>query len=134
MQDVFDCCMNNLVDNSWFFGAGRAANLKDPDFLAAVESYYCFSYKFVEQLLGHKYVSPTLPLMLKQVGCIVKSSPDGRAYVTPKGIEKGLTRYYNKYKNIPISEISEVPLQPKEKPVDSKNVVPDWLDESDLPF
>lgn len=104
MQDVFDCCMNNLVDNSWFFGAGKPGDPEDPEFLKIVDSYYFIGYKFIEKLLNHKYVSPTLPLMMKRVGCVVKNTADGRAYLTPKGIEANISRY-GKYKNIPISEI-----------------------------
>lgn len=136
MQDVFDCCMNNLVDNSWFFGAGRSGNPEDPEFLKVLDSYYCITYQFCKELLNNKYTSPILPLMLKRAGCILKHTPTGRIYVTPKGIEVGISKY-NKNKNIPISEFLEKKaLQPKEKPVVSKvqNTVPDWLDESDLPF
>ena len=50
MQDVFDCCMNNLVDNSWFFGAGRSGDPEDPEFLKVLDSYYCITYQFCKEL------------------------------------------------------------------------------------
>lgn len=94
LKDVWDVCINNLVDNNMFICVDSKLNQKDPVLDSFVETNVALSYNVLYKYFNGKYSQTALPAMLVSLGCLKISRKEGSFYITPKGLSELVDRQH----------------------------------------